>query len=105
VVVVDVCAPATAYDIARSRAAPREVRGLLRRVTCWLVLDLLELPNILVTLPESCGSRDASIRDVVRRQDRENSYVAATMENQRERRVVSTLDADWQRRNEDAALR
>jgi len=27
------------------------------------------------------------------------------MENQRERRVVSTLDADWQRRNEDAALR
>lgn len=105
VVVVVVCALATAYDIMTSKATPKEVRGLLLRVAWPRAIALLELPNILFALPEICGSRDASMDDVVRKQDRERAYLAATMGNSHVRCVVSMQEAGWQKRNEDAALR
>jgi hypothetical protein len=104
VVVVAVCADATVYDITINKAAHREVRVLLRRVAFRRSFASLEFLNILSVLPEICGNPSASERNVVRKQGCESTYLAATMRNQRRPNVV-LADDDWQKRNEEVALR
>jgi len=105
VVAVVVCAPATAHDIAMNKAVHREVRGRLLRATLARASAFLDLPGSLSALSELCSKPIAAGLNVVRKQDCERTYLAAAIRNQCELCVVLADDADWRKRNEEAAPR
>ena len=105
VVVVAVCAPATAKDITVNKTAHRDVRGFLRRAPRSRVFRLLNLPNIPSTSPEICGNPIASERNVEQKRGCENTHLAAAMKNHRDPHVVLAGEAGWQKRSGDESLR
>jgi hypothetical protein len=105
VVVVVVCALATAQDITMNSVAHRAVRGFVRRVAFIRAVAFLERPNIPPALPEICGSPIASGHSAVRKRDCERTHLTAATKDQRDFNVVLAEHAAGQKRSRDRALR
>jgi hypothetical protein len=105
VVVVAVCAPATAEDITTINATHKKAREFFRREVLPRVFALLEILNVLSEWPEICGSAIASEQNAVRRRDCEGTHLKAMRKNRRRLHVVLADEADRQKRSEDESPR
>jgi hypothetical protein len=93
---VFVCATAAAYDIPTKKTTHIEVRRRRCEAAVLRACASLEIPNILPISLEARGNPIAS---------GESTYLTAFMGDRRDTHGVSTDDADWQKRNEDAIFR
>lgn len=104
VVVVAVCAPATAYDTMVKSAKDTQASVLLRRTVLPPIFGLLEPANFPASIPENCGNPIAIERGDAQAASSERTSLATVDNSRRKIRLLLVLDADW-REPEAVALR
>lgn len=103
VVVVAICAPATAKDITKNNATPRAVSGFVRRTALRRAFSFLTPSNDSSASPEVCGDPIAPERIEDWRMDCARTVLAAATRDQSGSAIV-LADGPWQERSGDEAL-